>query len=65
MTACKRVMCSVCLLEGEGMGDGYNLLILITNNETHTNSFRTALNIFKELLIIFCALIIKKDLAPL
>lgn len=40
-----------------GGGDGFNLKLLITNNETHNNSFRTALNLFKELLIIFCALL--------
>lgn len=43
-----------------GGGDGFNLKLLITNNETHNNSFRTALNLFKELLIIFCALLKKK-----
>lgn len=48
-----------------GGGGGFNLKLLITNNETHNNSFRTALNLFKELLIIFCALLKKKDLAPL
>lgn len=61
MTACiKRVMCSVCLLEGWGWGMVTILKLLITNNETHTNSFRTALNLFKELLIIFCALLKKR-----
>lgn len=40
-----------------GGGCGFNLKLLITNNETHNNSFRTALNLFKELLIIFCALL--------
>lgn len=40
-----------------GGGGGFNLKLLITNNETHNNSFRTALNLFKELLIIFCALL--------
>lgn len=48
-------MSAVRLLEGGG--DGFNLQLLITNNETHNNSFRTALNLFKELLIIFCALL--------
>lgn len=48
-------MSAVRLLEGGG--DGFNLKLLITNNETHNNSFRTALNLFKELLIIFCALL--------
>lgn len=55
-------MSAVRLFEG---GGGYNLKLLITNNETHNNSFRTALNLFKELLIIFCALLKKQDLAPL
>lgn len=45
---------------GGGDGDGYNIELLITNNETHKNSFRTALNLFKELLIIFCALLKKR-----
>lgn len=43
-----------------GGGGWFNLKLLITNNETHNNSFRTALNLFKELLIIFCALLKKR-----
>lgn len=51
-------MSAVCACwRGGGVGMVTIYKLLITNSETHNNSFRTALNLFKELLIIFCALL--------